>query len=365
MKKLKKSIIVKQVKDFKINKSIKKTHQPIAGDVAIFKVDNIGKHSSIQGVNGNNYYIFPGDYIMAAFGNRYATGQFEGYVSEGYQQRYQILGKGGAIGTLASMHAKLEKVGATTLKLVGYAVDGNNKVINTKYLTESPEVFNPYRSRNYEVILSVGASMDSGKTTSAAYLCRGLNTGRAKVAYIKLTGTVYSKDRSFVRDCGADLAIDFSYLGFPSTYMCDIEELLNLYETLLKKVEAIKPTYLVIEIADGLLQRETFMLLNNKAFMNTVDHIMLSCGDSLSVMSGLNFLKSIDFPPFAVSGLLTASPLLTQEVRDFCEVPVLTLKDLSNSKTIRQLLEQAKQKAQQETQQEMNQEVKGELRLAA
>ena len=57
MKKLKKSIIVKQVKDFKINKGIKRTYQPVAGDVAIFKVDEIGKHSSIQGINGNNYYF--------------------------------------------------------------------------------------------------------------------------------------------------------------------------------------------------------------------------------------------------------------------------------------------------------------------
>lgn len=199
MKTIKKSIIVRDVQNYKINRQIKKTHQPIAGDVAVFKVDKIGKHSSIQGGNGNNTYIFEGDYIMAAFGNRYATEQFEGYVPEGYHARYQILGKGGAVGTLASMHYKLNKVGATTLKLVGYAVNEFGQVINTKNLYGELLRFNPYRERDYKIILSVGSSMDSGKTTSAGYLSRGLRLAKHKIAYIKLTGTVYAKDRSFVR----------------------------------------------------------------------------------------------------------------------------------------------------------------------
>ena len=70
MKTIKKSIITKSVGEFKINRKIRKTYIPKAGDVAVFQVLSIGKHSAIQAENGNNTYIFPGDKI---FGNLWHT----------------------------------------------------------------------------------------------------------------------------------------------------------------------------------------------------------------------------------------------------------------------------------------------------
>ena len=326
--KIKKAIICKQVTSYTLSAIHNDTYVPKAGDVAIFEVLSIGKHKAIQGVGGKNTYIFPGDYIMAAFGNRYATNQFEGYVPTAIQEEYQILGQGGCIGVLKSTHAKYEEIGATELKLVGYAVDAQQQIINTHYLTEAPVPFNPRLKRNYEVILSVGSSMDSGKTTSAAYLCRGLKQAGNRVAYLKLTGTVFSKDRRFVEDCGADKVTDFSLLGFPSTYMYELEEILDVYETLLAKVSEINPDYVVVEIADGLLQRETHMLLNHPEFMSTVSHILLSCGDSMGVLSGLDYLERINRRPFAVAGLINMSPLLVEEAKRAISIPLLNLEDL-------------------------------------
>ncbi|HFC01071.1 MAG TPA: hypothetical protein ENJ53_09735, partial [Phaeodactylibacter sp.] len=314
---LKKTIICKGVTDFKINRKIKKVYLPKAGDLAVFKVLEIGKHSSVQGVNGNNCYIFEGDYIMAAFGNRYATDQFEGYVPTEYHKEYHILGKGGAVGILASMHAKLEDKGTTNLQLVGYVTDkSSGEVINSKYLNQETLEFQPKAKRDYKIILSLGSAMDSGKTTTAGFLCRGLRAAKKNVAYVKLTGTVYTKDRHFARDCGAHLAVDFSNFGFPSTYMCDLPELLNLHESLLALTEKINPDYVVIEIADGLLQRETAMLLKDESFMSQVSEVIFSAGDSLGILSGLNLLWHMAIEPFAVSGLFTASPLLIKEVED-------------------------------------------------
>ncbi len=332
---IKKAIICKDVIDFKVSRYQNKTYIPKAGDVGIFKVLEIGKHSAIQSDSGKNSYIFPGDYIMAAFGNRYATNQFEGYVPEKIMDQYQILGQGGCIGVLKSTHAKFEKIGATELKLVGYAVNEKSEIFNTHYLKDVEREFNPKKVRNFKTVLSIGSSMDSGKTTSAAYLCRGLKNAGNKVAFIKLTGTVFSKDKRFVKDCGAHVAYDFSNLGFPSTYMYDLNDILNIYEGLLAKIERIEPDYLVIEIADGLLQRETNLLLKSKLFMNTIDHILLSCGDSLSVMSGLSYLQDINFHPFAISGLINTSPLLVNEVKSATTVPLLGLEELMSKSIVK------------------------------
>lgn len=329
---MKKSIICKDVNHYNINTEINKTYIPKAGDVAVFEVLEVGKHTSIQAVGGNNSYIFPEDHVMMVFGNRYASGQFEGYVPDKYLEEYQVLGKGGAVGELTSMHAKLIDVGPTTLKLVGYTVDENNKVINSKYLNANECTFSLEEKRP-EIILSLGSSMDSGKTTSAAFLGRGFSRAGKNVAYIKLTGTVYTKDRSLARDAGAKISLDFSTFGFPSTYLCSEQELLNLYETLLNKTKEIAPDVVIVEIADGLLQRETKMLINNPEFMSTVSSVLFSGGDSMSAMNGIDILEGLNIPIIGISGLFTASPLLYKEVADNTIHKVLSLEELEDPQT--------------------------------
>lgn len=338
MNAVKKSIITKGVGRYKINRKINKTYIPKAGDVAVFKIIEIGKHKAIQGEKGTNYYLFPGDKILAVFGSRYATGQFEGYVPEKYHSIYEILGQGGVVGELASMHKKFENIGATTVKLVGYAMDNDNNVINTRYLNVERRSFSAAKPRSYQTFLSLGTSMDSGKTTTAAYLSRGLKLLKKKVAYIKLTGTVYGKDCSIVRDCGADTAVDFSYCGYPSTYMCSTDEILDVFETLLNRIERVHPDIVIVEIADGLLQRETKALLEHKPFMSVIDGAVLSCVDSLSTISGVEALSALHLMPFAICGSFTASPLLLEEARNALEIPILTLDEILTPKLLEMII---------------------------
>ena len=96
----------------------------------------------------------------------------------------------------------------------------------------------------------------------------------------------------------------------------------------MQKATVNEPDVVVIEIADGILQRETKMLLENKTFMSVVDHVVFSCGDSLSALSGVNVLREMNIFPTALSGLFTASPLLIDEVRKTVDVPVLTIDQL-------------------------------------
>lgn len=319
------------INDYKLNTTIIRSHCPMAGDVAVFEVVRIGSLSTLQDYEGRNRYIFEGDRIMAVFGNRYASNQFEGYVPTSYQEEYDFMGKGGVVGTVTSMCHRLELKGPTKLKLIGYATNQRGEVINTINEKEVPKVFNAGKKRAYKTILSIGSSMDSGKTTSAAYLCRGLKAAGNKVAFMKLTGTVFNKDKVLARDCGADIAIDFSEFGFPSTYLCSLSCILDLYEGLLNKAEEIRPDYVVIEIADGILQRETEMLISDEDFMSTIDHVLFSSADSLSAMQGVETLRSKQIRPFALSGMINTRPLLVDEVNRNLKLPVLDLADLASA----------------------------------
>jgi hypothetical protein len=119
--------------------------------------------------------------------------------------------------------------------------------------------------------------------------------------------------------------MDFSNLGFPSTFLIDKATILDIYQTLLDELGKTNPSYIVMEIADGLFQRETSFLLEDKSFMNTIHNVVFSCGDSLSVMAGLQVLNQWGIQPCMVSGRFTMSPLLITEVQDRMKVPVHTI----------------------------------------
>ena len=334
---IKKSFACQGVKHYRICSDIfqLKTYIPKVGDVVLFEVIETGKHKSLQ-TTTRNVTLMPGDKILGVFGTRYATNQFEGYVPEHPMEEYHMLGGGGVMGLLATSHSRFEEIGPTRLKLVGLALDPFNRIINTLQIFQNKLMpFSGKSASQTKIVLSLGSSMDSGKTTTAAFMLHGLKKRGNKVAYIKLTGTAYPKDKNLAFDMGADMAIDFSKYGFPSTYLADEIDLLSLHETLVNDTLSIKPDVVVIEIADGIFQRETKMLLQNFAFMNTVNEVVFSAGDSLSAVHGFHFLSQIGIYPSALSGVFTASPLLVKEVKEVLYkengnyfVPVLGLEDL-------------------------------------
>ncbi|MEO6038967.1 MAG: hypothetical protein ABIQ93_11180, partial [Saprospiraceae bacterium] len=328
--KLKRTIISRDIKHYVLNAEIIQSHQMQAGDLAVFEVVELGKHENSQMEDGRNRSIFPGDQMVAAFADRYATAQFEGYVPEGPtpDNMYEILGAGGVIGLVKSKNWTLKDVEPTTVRLVGYCCDERGKVINTKFYRKKRSAFRS--EAPCKVILSIGSTMDSGKTTTAAYTARGLAKSGYKVAFIKLTGTCYTRDREFVLDCGAHLVTDFSDLGYPSTYMSSKKEILDIYQSLLDRLAPENLDFIVMEIADGLMQRETMFLLKDPAFMRTIHRTIFSCGDSLSAFYGVQLLNNWGIEVSAISGRFTMSPLLIQEVRQHQEVPVFTIYEVSN-----------------------------------
>jgi len=324
--KLKRTVISRDIKTYKLNTDIVNTYKMKAGDLAVFEVIELGRHETSQMIDNKNHAIFPGDHLLAAFADRYATSQFEGYVPEGPRELYHILGAGGVIGIVKSKHWSLKDIEPTTVRLVGYCCDDNGNVLNSKFYKKERKKFRG--DVPGKVILSIGSTMDSGKTTTAAYVSRGLKKAGLRVAFIKLTGTCYTRDREFVLDCGADFALDFSEMGYPSTYMCSKEEILDIYQSLLDRLAPERPDYIVMEIADGLMQRETEFLLTDKGFMETIDKVVFSCGDSLSAFHGVQLLREWGIEVAAICGRFTMSPLLVQEVQTHVKLPVFTIEEV-------------------------------------
>src|SRR5918911_679358 len=93
---------------------------PESGDLVVARVYAVAAHDHIEDHFGRAQRIYPGDLIVGAYGNRYATDVYEGYVPRGPQTH--LLTTGGLIGTVASAHeavkapTKLEICGALSGK---------------------------------------------------------------------------------------------------------------------------------------------------------------------------------------------------------------------------------------------------------
>jgi hypothetical protein len=155
--------------------------------------------------------------------------------------------------------------------------------------------------------------MDSGKTHTAMSLILGLQRSGARVAGIKLTGTATGKDTWNMLDAGACVALDFVDGGYPSTFLCSADELVNLYGLLVGHARAARADWVVVEIADGLLQQETAALLRHPVFQSTVDAWMFAGGDPMSAESGARILRQLGIEPIGMSGIMSMSPLCIRE----------------------------------------------------
>lgn len=332
--KIKSSFACASVSRYELNKDLVANYTPKAGDVGVFRITD-PCDSYVADADGINRHIFEDDHVMLAFGSRYATNQIEGYVPDAPQPYYHLLARGGVAGVLKTVNATMRAEPAV-LELVAYATDESGAVYNTIRTNN----IRPFHSSMIQskVVLSIGSSMDSGKTTTAAYLCGGLAKAGHTTAYIKLTGTAFPKDARSVEDRGAHFATDFTYFGYPSTYLTPHHELLDLYGALVQVAQQqVQPEYIVIEIADGILQRETAALLQDARFMQTVHGVIYSSGDSLGAISSLQMLADWNVYPFALAGFFTASALLVEEVKPLVQVPILTLDDLLTPRAVQLL----------------------------
>ncbi len=291
---------------------------PRIGDLVVADVLSIGKHTTIETRDGVTSSLFPGDRIVGVFGNRYATDQYEGYVPAQPVEECDLLSVGGVCGLVASRHESMKP--PTRLRVLGAVSDQDGYPLNQRDFGISAA----YDAGGAEVILVVGASMNAGKTTLAGMLVNALARAGHRVAAEKVTGTAAGKDARFFASAGARPVLDFTHVGYPSTYMLDVNELLSVHCSLLAHLRADKPDYVVLEVADGLLQRETSMLLASEVFRDSIDHIFYAGGDALAIESGVRHLRERGLPVRATGGVISQSLLASVEAEQVSGLPCLT-----------------------------------------
>jgi hypothetical protein len=301
---------------------------PQIGDLLAAEVLSLGKHTTVETAAGVTLNIFPGDRIIGAFGYRYATDQFEGVVPDGWGESCDLLSVGGVCGEVVSAHSAMGT--PTRLRLLGAVCGYDGRPLNLRsFASRTPRAL-----PSGQVILVVGTSMNSGKTTTVGTLARGLSRAGYRVAAVKVTGTAAGKDGRFFASCGASPVYDFTHCGLPSTAMLGGDDLTTIYADLLLRAAASAPDYTIVEIADGIFQRETRMLLESDVVRDSVQHLFFTAGDSLGAECGVRRMRAAGWPLRAVAGLVTASPLASREVEEEVGVPCLSIPQMLDGRLL-------------------------------
>ncbi len=311
---------------------------PHAGDVVLARVCKLGQHVAIMRPDGRRAMLFDGDEILVAYGDRYAPDQFEGEVPDDLG-RTHLLAAGGLAGTVISAHSSMKA--PTQIEPLGLLTDGQGVVTLrrcARYTAVAPQDATTLRRVARPLVIGVlGTSMNSGKTTTVAAIVRGLSKAGLVVAAGKVTGTGAGGDPMLFRDSGASRVLDFTDFGHGSTYLLGHDQVRALLVSLIDELAAGAPDVVVVEIADGLYQRETSRLVADPLFKAHVDKVVFAAGEALGATAGHQVLAALGLAPVAVSGMLTTSLLAKREAAACLDVPVLDKDELASA-TVADLL---------------------------
>jgi hypothetical protein len=292
---------------------------PKAGDLVLAGVERIGQHTRIELHSGRRAPLFVGDEIIVAYGNRYAPDQFEGVVPDTLES-CDLLAAGGIAARMSVRHGKMKR--PTRIRPLGLLGDETGRVVNLADWALPPR--QGTRPRRPLTIAVLGTSMNAGKTTTAAYLIRGLRNAGLRVGAAKVTGTGAGCDPWLMRDAGAVEVLDFTDAGYVSTYHVLLSELEEIFERLTQHLGHNGTDAIVIEVADGVFQEETAALIGSPVFQRGIDGVIFAAGDAMGAVAGADLLARREhLQVLAVSGALTASPLALRETAQASGLPVL------------------------------------------
>jgi hypothetical protein len=299
--------------------------QPRLGDLVVSSVASVGAHDSLENVHGRRARLYPGDIVIGAYGNRYATDFYEGYLPTGSEAH--LLTAGGVVGEVASAHTG--RPAPTELEAIGALTDQAGAPMSLENLTlRTPP---PTRAELGTVVV-VGSSMSVGKTTTAAAIVNGWTRAGLTPAAGKVTGSGSGKDRWMYTDAGANAVIDFLDFGMPSTFGYPIERLRATMIGIRDELAHQGSDAVVLEIADGLLQAETSALI--PYLPGFADGVVLAVADALSAVAGVQILHDHGVPVRAISGLITASPLASREAGAATGLDVVSPSALANGAAV-------------------------------
>jgi hypothetical protein len=171
--------------------------------------------------------------------------------------------------------------------------------------------------RGAPVVAVVGSRMDCGKSTTARRLIAGLRALGAPVAAAKVTGFGC---RHETKALGADVCLDFTDFGLPSTCGGDGRRVLETARRLVEELRGSGAEALVLEFGEALIgpYRVAEVLADLRP---EIDRVVFVAFDLCGVEGGVLRLRELGLPADLVSGPVANTPVGVRLVEERHGIP--------------------------------------------
>jgi hypothetical protein len=297
------------------------------GDYAVGEVTETSRSTPVELTTGRLTEVAVGDWIVGALGVRAATLEAVGsWLDVGDDLRLNAMNAAGMLGRVTSRSTFINK--PIDLAYRGHVLRSGRKVRMQDFVQPASEA-----AIEFPVLMLIGTSMSSGKTTSAKVIIRRLKQMGLRVVGAKLTGAGRYRDILAMSDAGADAIFDFVDAGLPST-VCEESVYLASLENLLSRIAEAKPDVLVAEAGASPLEPYN----GDAAVSRLRDHVrctVLCASDPYAVVG---VMKGFGFDPDLVSGVATSTSAGVDVIRKLAGTPALNLLDVSSHRELDQIL---------------------------
>ncbi len=297
------------------------------GDYVVGEVTETTRSTLVELATGRMIEVAKGDLMLGALGIRAATLEAVGsWQDVGNDGAMQAMTAAGLFGRVTSQSTFINK--PIDLQYRGHVTRSGNKVQMQDFVVPAGEM-----AIQCPVLLLIGTSMSSGKTTSARVIIRRLKQMGLRVAGAKLTGAGRYRDILAMSDAGADAIFDFVDAGLPST-VCDESVYREALRNLLGRIAETNPDVLVAEAGASPLEPYN----GEVAVEETRDLVrctVLCASDPYAVVG---VTKGFGFEPDLVSGVATSTSAGVQVIRKMAKQPALNLLDVDSHQELDQIL---------------------------
>jgi hypothetical protein len=271
--------------------------------------------------------VFDGDIVVGAFGKRAATLEGVGdWLRIEDDLALHALTAAGLFGKATSVSPLLPEL--MRLRYLGHALRDDKVTMGQFGKTPDPSPL------TIPVVLLIGTSMSSGKTTSGRVIVHELKRLGLKVAAAKLTGAARYQDVMSLGDAGADRIFDFVDVGLPST-VCPEEEFGAALERLFSTIAASGAEVLVAEAGASPLEPYNGAVAM-EALKDNIAMLVLCASDPYAV---LGVQHAFGRKPDLVCGPAANTDSAVELVSKLCGVRALNLMRRSARPELARLLQ--------------------------
>jgi len=293
------------------------------GSVVIVKaLEENPAYGSLELLSGRMSKVIEDDILACTLGERKASRGFFGYIPDDIEvgDGLNILNYGGVIGKSISGNPELGN--PIAVEVLGQAMifpTFNERIGKAANINENSIPWKKELEYSVPLIMVSASSMDSGKTTAACELIKGLTAEGYKVGGAKLTGVSLMKDTLNMVDYGAIKALNFNDTGVVSTTRHNTN---NLSKGIIHELNKSEIDCIILELGDGILgSYGVKSILNDDQIMKFVKAHVVCANDQVAAWGVKKLFEDMGLKITVISGRVTDNAVGVEYIMEELDLP--------------------------------------------